>query len=337
LNIFYVNVIEQNAGWGAESFVNRGFIENGEKTINLDYRKNRFNLSNKFLEIPDFDVMFLQRGDNFPLELIKAVNRPKFFWASELVSRCRDQDRLLTSGLFDHIFVHTAECKRAIVKNGWIAENKLSVLLNGFDETVQYKINDVKKDIDILFVGNILPRRRLILDELKKYFNITEASVYGKEMTEYFNRAKIVLNIHAAEYSDTETRIFEALGCGSFVLSEKLSEDNPFKNGEHFVEVENLDELKEKLDYYLKNDDEREKIALRGYKEVLSKHTYTIRAGEMVDIFKKYPVLKNISALNVKRVKTFRKKEIYLKFIYNTKESLRPFKNRIIKLIRGEK
>ena len=94
MNIFYINVIELNAKWGAEYFVNRGFIANGHQTFTLDYRKYRSFLAKKFLEMQeDFDVVFLQRGDHFPAELIEAVNRPRFFWASELVSRCREIGR----------------------------------------------------------------------------------------------------------------------------------------------------------------------------------------------------------------------------------------------------
>ena len=99
MDILYINVIEQNAGWGAETFLNNGFQSLGHNVTNLDFRKHRQVLATKLKQIPDFDVLFLQRGDRFPPYLLKACNRPKFFWASELVSRNQDQDILLKSNL----------------------------------------------------------------------------------------------------------------------------------------------------------------------------------------------------------------------------------------------
>ncbi len=87
MNIFYINVIENNAGWGAEYFVNQGFLDSGHETQTLDYRKFRESLASKFLEISDFDVFLLQRGEGFPLELIEACQRPRFFGQA---SWCRD-------------------------------------------------------------------------------------------------------------------------------------------------------------------------------------------------------------------------------------------------------
>ena len=48
MDILYINVIEQNAGWGAETFLNNGFQSLGHVVTNLDYRKHRQVLTTKF-------------------------------------------------------------------------------------------------------------------------------------------------------------------------------------------------------------------------------------------------------------------------------------------------
>ncbi|NLK88296.1 MAG: glycosyltransferase family 1 protein, partial [Clostridiaceae bacterium] len=258
-----------------------------------------------FLDIDDFDVLLLQRGDYFPIELINAVDRPKFFWASEPVVSCRDHDNLLVPGLFDHVFVHTNRCRRIVTSDLKILEpDKVSCLINGFDENVQYWISGSEKDIDVLFVGNMSARRRNILDRLSLKYNILQTKAYGTEMTELFNRAKIVLNLHTFDNLDTETRIFEGLGCGSFVISERLSADNPFTNGVHLVETESIDELEEKIGYYLLHEEEREAIANNGYNEALANHTYTARAIHIADVMGKYSsgVDKSVPAINKNKV-----------------------------------
>lgn len=311
MKLLYINVIEQNAGWGAEFFLNRAFLNIGVSTSNIDYRNDRYKLSKRFLKMnTDFDVLFLQRGDGFPLELLQAVNCPRFFWASELVARNRDQDRLLKSGLFEHIFVHSDVCKNTIINNGWITEEKVSVLLNGFDETTHHRMS-IDKDIDVLFVGNILPRRRKWLDNLKD-INVTEASVYGKEMTTLFNRAKIVLNIHAEDFPDTETRVFEALGCGCFLITERLSKnDNPFITGTHLVEVNNCEQMAERIRFFLGNAEARNSIAECGHSEALSKHTYAKRAESLSNLFSSFILHGSGPSIDLSRIKSYAKKEFF--------------------------
>jgi hypothetical protein len=310
MNIFYINVIEQNAGWGAECFVNYGFLQHGHLTQTLDYRKHRAYLATKFLGVTDFDVMLLQRGDGFPLALVAACRRPRFFWASELVSRCRDQDRLLQSGLFDHVFVRTPQCVSQIVAAGWMPAEKLSVLLSGYDEQTHSPLSCVK-DIEVVFVGTMLPRRLKILERLRARFPIEVLSVFGDELAQTFNRAKIVLNLHAEDYLDTETRIYEALGCGAFVLTERLSGESPFVSGRHLVEVADLDELEERVAYYLSNEQERMLIAEEGHREAMRHHTYRERAREIAEIMERFVPLDRfgVPALSVREVRRYARKQ----------------------------
>lgn len=307
VSLFYISVIEQNAGWGAEYFVNRGFIKNGVKTITLDYRKNRGRIAREYLTIKeDFDALLLQRGDCFPIELLRAVSRPRFFWASELISRNRDQDRLLSSGVFDHIFVHSDSCKKAAIDIFHLQPDRVSVLINGFDETVQYRKEGVEKDIDVLFIGNLgFKHRRETIDKLRSMCSIQVLSAFGKDLTDYFNRARIVLNIHAEDYLDTETRVFEALGCGAFLISEKLSTENPFKPNTHYIEVNDANEMAEKIKYYLAHEKEREIVANAGFSEALQKHTYIQRAAGILAVMKPYfeNNEKVVPAIDLKAVK----------------------------------
>lgn len=287
MRILYANVIEQHAGWGAEWFMNLAFQALGHTTHCVDYRENRYLLHRRFLEAPQCDVFFLQRGDGFPFPIIEAVQVPRLFWTSELVARCRDHDRLLKSGLFDHVFLRTPACIDAVVSKGWLKREQCSVLLSAFDEKVHRPLPEVTKDIDVLFVGSITPRRREFLDKISDVCELTVASAFGEEMVKLMNRAKIVLNIHAGDYLDTETRVFEALGCGAFLLTERLSSENPF-SAQDLVQFDSVDELVGKLRYYLMHDQERGRIARHGHVSALNGHTYMHRAQEIVDIMSKY-------------------------------------------------
>lgn len=283
MRIFYVNVIEQNATYGAEVFMNRALLQLGHETHTLDYRKHRQSLPQAFLNAPDFDAFLLQRGDYFPLELVEACQCPRVFYSSELVSRCSDQHHLFQSGLFDQVFVRTPACKQAIIENGWMPDDQISVFLSAFDEQTHRRLEGAQRDIDVLFVGGVTQRRREIITRLKKTFNVVACQAYGPDMAKMFNRAKIAINIHAEEFLDTETRVFEALGSGAFLISETLSEENPFQTNQHFVEVRSIDEMEEKIAHYLSNEVERLAIAESGHDEAVARHSYSARAKEIAE------------------------------------------------------
>lgn len=283
MRILYVCAIERNAGWGAETFMNRALHALGHDTYPLDYRVHRWRLSRAFLLAPAFDALFLQRGDDFPVALVEACPVPRVFWASELVRRRADQRHLLKCGLFDHLFVRTPRCRETVVSAGWAAPEQVSVLLSAFDEGLHRPLPDVRPDLDVVFVGTPTARRERILERLGRSHRVFVARAHGEHMVELFNRARIVLNLHAEDYPDTETRVFEALGCGAFLLSEPLSEESPFRSGVHLVEAEGADALAERITHYLARPDERTEIARRGHAFARERHTYGARAQQVVE------------------------------------------------------
>ncbi len=288
MKILYFSAIEQNVGWGAECFMNQALLKHGAETVAIDYRSNRGRLGRICKTVEGIDCLFLQRGDDFPLEIIKAANVPRFFCFSELLARRHDADHLFRSGLFDHYFVRSNSCRDSLVEKGWVEEKKISVHLSAFDPNLYFKIPDMEKDIDVLFLGSLTKRRKRILKELSLQCKVEVCSAFGTEANKYFNRAKIVLNIHAEDFPDTETRVYEVLGSGTLLISETLASENPFTH-EQFVEVNSVDEMCRKIDFYLKNEKDREVIATAGRAVVLENHTYARRAGGLIDVFQMVP------------------------------------------------
>lgn len=280
--IFYVSLIETNTGWGAEYFLNHALVSQGHTTVCLDYKRHWDRLEWCFRNAPPSDVLFLQRGENFPVDVVRLHPGPRVFWASELLSRRSDQDELIRSGLFDHVFFHSRACVETAERKGWLSSEKASVLLNGFDARL-FRPLPLAKDIDVLFVGYLTPRRRSHLQELSKSFHVVFGNAFGEELASLINRARVVLNIHAEDYLDTETRIFEVLGCGAFCLSEPLSSENPF-GPEALVQCP-MESFKETIAYYLAHDTERQGIARNGYRQARKMHTYGHRAKEISAVF----------------------------------------------------
>jgi hypothetical protein len=61
------------------------------------------------------------------------------------------------------------------------------------------------------------------------------------------------------------------------------------REGEHFDSFETLDELEDKVAYYLSHDDERERIARDGHEWALSHHTYDHRAAQIIETVRDNP------------------------------------------------
>jgi len=156
------------------------------------------------------------------------------------------------------------------------------------------KIFGVSKSIDISFVGLIKDKflRASYIDYLKS--NGVEVDIYGDDSSKgrisfdekinLYNTSKINLNfsgvaektrftrnlnIHKRRFQ-IKARVFEAALCGGFVLTEyAYGIENLFIPGQEIETFIDRDELLDKSCYYLKNDDQREKIALKGYQRAI--------------------------------------------------------------------
>lgn len=105
---------------------------------------------------------------------------------------------------------------------------------------------------------------------------------YMEKMPAVFWKSKINLNITLrCITSGIPLRALEVMGAGGFLLSNfqpELAEF--FVPGEEFVYFEDIKDMQDKVRYYLQHEEERERIAKRGWEKV-QKHNYTGKAQEM--------------------------------------------------------
>ena len=141
---------------------------------------------------------------------------------------------------------------------------------------------------DIGFVGSLTdPKRVELLDKLKRRFNLYYERCFLERMAEVFSQSKIVFN--KSIKNDLNMRVFEAMASGSMLLTDEAKGSGlteMFQDRKHLVIYRDEKELFELADYYLRNDDEREKIAKQGMTKVLDRHTYAHRVQEMINIIK---------------------------------------------------
>ena len=151
-----------------------------------------------------------------------------------------------------------------------------------------------ERKLDIAFVGStsegVYNRRRAVLRAIQSHFkgraNISlYAKVYLHKLAALYGNAKIVVNCAADKLRTINMRLFEGIGCGALVLTDLVPhQDRLFEDGKHYVVYDDIDDLIQKLDYYLTHLDEAQAIASDGHRHLLAHHTYEIRARELCAI-----------------------------------------------------
>jgi spore maturation protein CgeB len=80
-------------------------------------------------------------------------------------------------------------------------------------------------------------------------------------------------------------RVYEVMACGGFLLVDNQPDVlRTFRDGEHLVVYNSINDLIEKLFYYLKNPEKRMEIARKGREEVLKKHTFSHRIKKIMEV-----------------------------------------------------
>ena len=106
------------------------------------------------------------------------------------------------------------------------------------------------------------------------------------EMPEVFRRSKINLNMTLRSIqTGLPQRIWDVLACRGFLLTNYQAElPDCFVIGQHLEAYETPAEMAEKIDYYLKHEEEREEIAEAGYLYVKEHATVEMRVAQMIRI-----------------------------------------------------
>lgn len=122
-------------------------------------------------------------------------------------------------------------------------------------------------------------------DRFRHYGGGGRPTARGADLNQIYADARVVIgdtlcldsNYAGKYFSD---RIFEVCGRGGMIVHPWLyGLDEHFADGEHvvFYKHGDFDDLRMKIDYYLKHDDEREKIRRAGHEHAKANHTYVRR------------------------------------------------------------
>ena len=109
--------------------------------------------------------------------------------------------------------------------------------------------------------------------------------LYSEEMPKAFYISKINLNITSRSIdSGIPQRVLDIMASGGFVLTNFQPEiEEYFEIGRDLEVFHNMEELLEKVDYYLSHEKKRIQIAMNGYRKVRERYSYTVLATKWVE------------------------------------------------------
>lgn len=219
-----------------------------------------------------------------PLALV-----PRGLEASPIPTACIISDvhrklepRLSLARFFDHVFLYH---RNYVDRFARAVRGTVQWLPVACDDAF-FRDMAMPRDLDAAFIGQLFghgSERRRIVERLAGTCRVNEQRYYRQnEIPEVYNRAKIVVNLPAGD--DLNTRFFEALFCGALLLTRRNAsgQEDLFQENVHYVGFSDEKELFGKVDYYLRHESERARIARAGFEEAHRRHTLKQRAVSLL-------------------------------------------------------
>ena len=242
----------------------------------------------------DLNVLVDYGEDNLGIPLDWNLPSPSAYWAFDThIDEKGYKYRLERAKQFDYVFLcHKAQIND-FIRDG-ISPDRINYLPVAAEPDC-YKPYPIMPKYDWSFIGHLNSEHRVDLIQRfitefglgqdKGYLGWRMPGIRGHcvldDAAKKFSMSRIVIN--DAIKNDLNMRVFEAMACKTVLLTQRIPTLlELFKEGEHLVTYESLDEAVELARSLLRDEGRRARIAENGYKEIISKHTYQHRALEIL-------------------------------------------------------
>jgi len=158
-------------------------------------------------------------------------------------------------------------------------------IFEGFDPEVDNP-QGLPKDTDCTFLGSLKRGRRFYTDAYP--MNVIKKST-REEHAEWVSRSIININLTDPAIGGFSDRVFKVMSAGGFLLSSDTPEIRRvfLEPGTYLDTFSSPEEMKEKIEYYLKNPFKARAIANRGYQFVRSAFSLDVWAQKMTKLLEK--------------------------------------------------
>lgn len=295
-------------GWETRSFDYRK-LNILEKATRVVFPKSNYysDLMNIRLRkaIRDFrpQIFFTQKADGISAETVDFARKLKCITVDSFPDDLQNWDlELETSKYYDFFFHFDPYAISLLKKEGRTKVYYLPYAADILPTDAEISFSR-HREFPLTFVGNYYPIREKYFRQIKntglklwggeKWAQTSLAEKYqGKlpftDLGKVLKESNMSLNIQfESPCTGIVLRAFEIISAGAMLIQDNRPESKKlFRDGKDFVYINNPSELEQRVNYYLKHETERLKIARSGYKIVRSKHTNVHRLQYILKLLK---------------------------------------------------
>ena len=258
------------------------------------------------IDLKAFDFVFVFKGYNFNEEAFQLLKtKPIYCFNPDDPYNDSNSNKNIRSLIskYDAYFTYSKEILKTLQKN---EKTPIFHVPLASDFSVFKKKLNKNKKFPISFIGNYDLERETYLKDLREINNLFIFGVNWKrkcknmrlqprffepkinsEFCETVQASIVNLNILRQQNKNSQNmRTFEIPACGGFVLhefSEEVAE--MFEEGRNIEFFRDVNEMNEKIEFYLKNPEKAEIVGENGWKNVSeNNHTYAERVKKIIQI-----------------------------------------------------
>jgi spore maturation protein CgeB len=215
---------------------------------------------------------------------LSEIKKLKVFWSID--SHCNPIGNVHTSKKHNvDIVLNSIESDQILFEN-----KKTFYFPNAYPSDLIFPNKGYEKKYMIGFCGTPFGEREDLINIIESKTSIEVKKdfwVLGDDMVKSINSYKLHLN--KTIKNDINYRVFETLGVNTCLLTNKVENlNNFFVDMEDLVMYETYDELIDKINFLIKNENKINEISNSGYNKVVKNHTYDNRALEFIKIIEKH-------------------------------------------------
>jgi spore maturation protein CgeB len=216
----------------------------------------------RVVEKNNFDLVVFSKGNGISNNLfaeLGKITKTCLWFMDPLVSynqEMRNKTKLVSYFCCD---------KKNVLKEALKINKNSFHVCEGYDEEVD-KPHNVEQEYDISFIGNVYGDRAKILQSLNKRIKLI-TNAYGYQHAIEVCKSRINLNI--CTDNGASDRVYKIMAAGGFLLTDDWEDrENMFVDGKDCVVYNDINDLNQKINFYLQNEELRKQIATNGQKTV---------------------------------------------------------------------
>jgi len=225
-----------------------------------------------------FDLVVYSKCNQVDFKVFEEINKSTTtcLWFMDPLGTYNEEMRTKTQ-LVDYICCD----KKNVLKEAQKFNSNAFYVCEGFDARND-RPHDVEKEDDITFIGNIYGDRLKKLKALNRPVNVISAA-YGKEHSLAVSKSKINLNFCTGD--GASDRVYKVLAARGFLLTDDwCGRSEMFTDEKDMVMFKDIEDLNNKIEFYLSNSSQAAQIAEQGYQTVQN-YTRDHWAKRIIEIY----------------------------------------------------